>query len=184
MDNGQTAQYQPLPAYGCTIYSGTVIVVPSPFTYGGSGILRNQTIPYAPATAYSTVWKYRPLLASVIYRVPAHPHLAAALAGEHGKKSVLTMWHQRKGDAITLALYVQPGAKHNEVTGLHGDALKIRLVAPPIEGRANEALLRFIASTFKVPLRNVELKQGAQSRHKLVLINGSTIKPESLLDSE
>lgn len=94
------------------------------------------------------------------------------------------MWHRREGDVITLVLHVQPGAKHTEVIGVHGDALKIRLAAPPIEGRANEALLRFIAGSFKVPLRNVELKQGALSRHKVVLVNSSPLEPESLLDAE
>lgn len=91
-------------------------------------------------------------------------------------------WHRREGDTITLTLHVQPGAKHSEVAGLHGEALKIRLAAPPIEGRANEALLRFIAERFSVPLRNVELKQGAQSRHKRVEVRGSAVEPESLLN--
>ncbi len=91
-------------------------------------------------------------------------------------------WHHREGDVITLVLHVQPGARQSEVAGLHGDALKIRLAAPPIEGRANEALLRFIAQRFDVPLRNIELKQGVQSRHKLVAVRGSSVEPESLLD--
>lgn len=91
------------------------------------------------------------------------------------------MWYHREGDAVTLMLHVQPGAKRSEVAGLHGDALKIRLAAPPVEGRANEALLRFIADCFKVPLRNVEIKQGDQSRHKRVEVRGSAVKPESLL---
>ncbi|MBI5436890.1 MAG: YggU family protein [Nitrosomonadales bacterium] len=90
-------------------------------------------------------------------------------------------WCRREGDTITLVLHVQPGAKHSEVAGLHGEALKIRLAAPPIEGRANEALLRFIAERFNVPLRNVELKQGAQSRRKRVEVHGSAVAPESLL---
>ncbi|MEQ1743518.1 MAG: DUF167 family protein [Candidatus Nitrotoga sp.] len=94
------------------------------------------------------------------------------------------MWYRREGDVITLVLHVQPGAKRTEVIGLHGDALKIRLAAPPIEGRANEALLRFIAGSFNVPLRNVELKQGTLSRHKIVLVYNSTFEPESLLNSE
>lgn len=78
-------------------------------------------------------------------------------------------------------LHVQPGAKRSEIAGLHGDALKIRLVSPPIEGRANDALLRFIAECFHVPLRNVEIRQGGQSRHKRVEIRGSVVAPESLL---
>jgi uncharacterized protein len=93
-------------------------------------------------------------------------------------------WYRREGDVIILALHVQPGAKRSETAGLHGNALKIRLAAPPIEGRANEALLRFIAELFGVPLRNVELLRGAQSRHKMVKVTGSAIVPESLIKSE
>jgi uncharacterized protein (TIGR00251 family) len=90
-------------------------------------------------------------------------------------------WYRRTGDVLTLTLHVQPGAKRTDVAGLHGEALKIRLAAPPIEGRANEALLKFIAEAFGVPLRQVELKQGGQSRHKVVAITGSKVEPESLL---
>lgn len=90
-------------------------------------------------------------------------------------------WFRRNGDVITLTLHVQPGAKRTEVQGLHGTALKIRLAAPPIEGRANEALLKFIADFFSVPQRQVELKQGAQSRHKVLAVTGSKVAAESLL---
>jgi uncharacterized protein (TIGR00251 family) len=93
----------------------------------------------------------------------------------------MSEWYRRNGDVITLTLHIQPGAKRTDVAGLHGDALKIRLAAPPIEGRANEALLKFIAEFFDVPVRQVELKQGGQSRHKVVAITGSKIEPESLL---
>lgn len=90
-------------------------------------------------------------------------------------------WYRREGDNLTLTLHIQPGAKRSEVAGLHGEALKIRLAAPPIEGRANEALLRFVADSFEVPLRQVELLRGAQSRHKMVKVTGSKVEPESLL---
>lgn len=90
-------------------------------------------------------------------------------------------WYRREGESIVLVLHVQPGAKRTEVSGLHGEALKIRLAAPPIEGRANEALLRFIAETFDVPQREVELLRGGQSRHKMVKVTGSVVQPESLL---
>ena len=93
----------------------------------------------------------------------------------------MSAWYRRNGDVLTLTLHIQPGAKRTEVAGLHGGALKIRLSAPPIEGRANEALLRFVAESFAVPLRQVELKQGGQSRHKVVAVTGSKIAPESLL---
>jgi uncharacterized protein (TIGR00251 family) len=90
-------------------------------------------------------------------------------------------WYRHNGEVISLTLHVQPGAKRTNVAGLHGEALKIRLAAPPVEGRANDALLKFIADFFGVPLRQVELKQGGQSRHKVVAITGSKVDPESLL---
>ena len=93
----------------------------------------------------------------------------------------MTGWYRRNGDVITLTLHVQPGAKHNGIAGLHGEALKLRLAAPPVEGRANDALLKFIAELFGVPLRQVELRQGGQSRHKVVAVSGSAIDPEGLL---
>ena len=93
----------------------------------------------------------------------------------------MSEWFRRNGDILTLTLHIQPGAKRTEVAGLHGEALKIRLAAPPVEGRANEALLKFIAESFGVPLRQVELKQGGQSRHKVVAIAGSKVGPEILL---
>lgn len=95
----------------------------------------------------------------------------------------MSEWYRRNGEVITLTLHIQPGAKRTDVAGLHGEALKIRLAAPPIEGRANEALLKFIAESFGVPVRQVELKQGGQSRHKVVAITGSKVEPESLLNA-
>lgn len=92
-------------------------------------------------------------------------------------------WYRRNGDVVTLTLHVQPGAKHSETAGLHGEALKIKLAAPPIEGRANEALLKFLAKLFDVPARQITLKLGEQSRHKVVLVTGSKIEPESLLNT-
>jgi uncharacterized protein len=94
----------------------------------------------------------------------------------------MATWYRSDGETVTLTLHVQPGAKCSEIAGLHGEALKIRLAAPPVEGRANEALQKFIAELFAVPLRQVQLKQGAQSRHKLVAVSGSKVDPEILLD--
>lgn len=90
-------------------------------------------------------------------------------------------WYRHSADVVTLTLHVQPGAKRSGIAGLHGGALKLRLAAPPVEGRANEALLKFIAELFGVPLRQVELRQGRQSRHKIVAVTGSAIDPEDLL---
>jgi uncharacterized protein (TIGR00251 family) len=93
-------------------------------------------------------------------------------------------WYRRNGDVVTLSLHVQPGAKRSELAGLHGEALKIKLAAPPIEGRANEALLKFIAKLFEVPVRQTSLKLGEQSRHKVIAITGSKINPENLLNTQ
>jgi uncharacterized protein (TIGR00251 family) len=92
------------------------------------------------------------------------------------------MWYQHTNNDLILTLHIQPGAKHSELAGLHGDALKIRLAAPPVEGRANDALLRFIADIFAVPLRDVELLRGAQSRSKTVKIKNVTALPDTLRD--
>jgi hypothetical protein len=91
------------------------------------------------------------------------------------------MWYRLDGCVITLTLHVQPGARRSGISGLHGEALKIRLAAPPIDGRANEALLKYLAALFAVPQRQVELRHGEQSRHKVVTITGSRIDPLSLL---
>jgi uncharacterized protein (TIGR00251 family) len=79
-------------------------------------------------------------------------------------------WCREDRGAIVLALHVQPGAKRTEIAGAHGNALKIRLAAPPIDGKANAALLRFLADAFGVPVRNVTLLRGESSRQKSVRI--------------
>ncbi|SNT27466.1 hypothetical protein SAMN05421770_106248 [Granulicella rosea] len=72
----------------------------------------------------------------------------------------------------TLALRVHPGAKRNAVTGTHDNALKISLTTPPTDGRANEALLRFLADTLGLPKARISLLTGAASRSKTVRITG------------
>ncbi len=73
-----------------------------------------------------------------------------------------------------LSLHVQPGAKTTEVVGLYGDALKIRLAAPPVDGKANECLLEYVADTLNVPKRQVTLVSGLSSRSKRVVVVGMT----------
>ena len=75
---------------------------------------------------------------------------------------------------ITLTLHIQPGAKTTEFAGLHGDALKIRLAAPPVDGKANEALIKFVAETLKLPKSAITLKSGQTSRRKVLEVNGSS----------
>jgi hypothetical protein len=87
-------------------------------------------------------------------------------------------WLREDGDALVLALHVQPGAKRTEVGGVHGEALKLRRAAPPVDGKANAALLRFLADAFGVPLRNVALLRGEASRAKQVRIEQPARRPD------
>lgn len=89
-----------------------------------------------------------------------------------------TPWLRELDGAIELTLHVQPGAGRTEVASVHGDALKVRLAAPPIEGRANEALLRFLAASFGVTLKQVILVRGATSRSKTVRIVAPVERPD------
>lgn len=92
-------------------------------------------------------------------------------------------WYRHDGaDNLVLTLHIQPGAKNTAAAGLHGEALKIKLAAPPVDGKANTALLKFLAERFCVPLSRVILKQGDKSRHKVIVIVQSAHGPEVLFD--
>jgi uncharacterized protein (TIGR00251 family) len=75
-------------------------------------------------------------------------------------------------DGVTVIVHVQPGASRTEPAGLHGDALKFRVAAPPVEGAANEALRRAFAQTVNLPLRDVRIEHGMTGRRKTVSIAG------------
>ena len=77
-------------------------------------------------------------------------------------------WLRWSGTTATLTLQIQPGARKTEVVGLHGDALKIRLAAPPVDGKANAALLEFIADRLQLTRSAVSLIGGQTSRRKVV----------------
>jgi len=83
-------------------------------------------------------------------------------------------WLRREaGGDVVLALHVQPGAKRSEIAGVHGNALKIRLAAPPLDGRANACLIAFLADALGVPRAQVELLAGATSRKKRLRVRGA-----------
>jgi len=90
-------------------------------------------------------------------------------------------WYTQTEDVIILKIYVQPGAKHNDVVGLYNDALKIRVTTPAVDGRANIALLKYIAELFDVPRRDIILKRGDISRYKSIEVRNSHINPDHLL---
>lgn len=84
-------------------------------------------------------------------------------------------WFRETGDGrITITLHIQPGAKKSEIAGLHGDALKLRLAAPPVDGKANEALLGFLAERLGLSKSAVTLRSGHRSRRKVLEISGAT----------
>ena len=73
---------------------------------------------------------------------------------------------------LLLRLLVQPRASRNELAGLHNDALKLRLTTPPVEGRANQAVIAFLAKRLRLPKSALTIKSGQQSREKQVVISG------------
>jgi hypothetical protein len=83
-------------------------------------------------------------------------------------------WARRTADGWTLAVHVQPGAKRSVVAGLHGDRLKIRIAAPALDGRANEALVAFVAEKLGFAKIRVTVAKGAQSREKLLAVPGDS----------
>ena len=73
---------------------------------------------------------------------------------------------------ISFAVKVHPRARKNAVTGIVGDALKLALTAPPVEGRANQAVIEFFAELFAIPRSSVTIASGETSRNKIVRIAG------------
>ena len=73
---------------------------------------------------------------------------------------------------VTFAVRVVPRANRNEIVGVHGDALKVRLTAPPVKGKANDALIAFLAKRLGVRKRQVEIVAGATSRRKMIRVIG------------
>lgn len=93
-------------------------------------------------------------------------------------------WFNKTATGYVLAVHAQPGAKRSGIAGLHGERLKIRVAAPPLDGRANEALEAFLAERLGVPRSKVRVLKGQQSRAKLVEVADPDIEPSSLLDED
>lgn len=81
-------------------------------------------------------------------------------------------WYQWEGDSLLLTLRIQPRARHDEIVGPYGEhALKVRINAPPVDGKANLQLLRMMAKAFGVALRDVTLISGESGRDKRLRID-------------
>lgn len=86
-------------------------------------------------------------------------------------------WLRPAGDGSRLLIHVQPGAARSAVAGPHGDALKVRVAAPPVEGEANAALVTFIAGWLEVSRGEVTIERGDKSRRKLIRV---ALSPEEI----
>ena len=86
-------------------------------------------------------------------------------------------------DGCTLSVRIHPGARKNAVTGIHDAALKISLTTPPVDGRANEALIAFLADRLQIPKARIALLSGQTSRSKSLRITGKSVaEVQAVLD--
>ena len=79
---------------------------------------------------------------------------------------------QYKDGRFLLRLYVQPKSSRNTFVGIHGDTVKLAITASPVDGKANKAVIKFLASFFKLKKKDVTIKHGLQSRTKSILLAG------------
>jgi len=82
------------------------------------------------------------------------------------------MMFTESNGAVTFAVKVVPRASKNQIVGIEGDAIKIRLNAPPVEGKANDALIAFLAAALAVPRARIEIVTGQTSRRKILRVRG------------
>ncbi|MBU0677310.1 MAG: YggU family protein [Verrucomicrobia bacterium] len=85
-------------------------------------------------------------------------------------------WYSEHPEGVIISLRVIPRASKNEVQGVHGDALKIRLQAPPLEGKANKALVKFLSRELDMSSAAIEILSGETGRNKRVLVRGLIIE--------
>ncbi|MCG6872355.1 MAG: DUF167 family protein [Gammaproteobacteria bacterium] len=91
-----------------------------------------------------------------------------------------TPWYRWQNGDLLLDLQVQPGARDDAFAGPYGDRLRLRIAGPPVDGRANQRLQRFLGQAFGVAPGRVELRRGLASRRKQVLIRQPAVLPEAL----
>lgn len=89
-----------------------------------------------------------------------------------------TGWIVPDGTGTRIQIHVVPRASKSAVCGMQGEALKIRLNAPPVDGKANKALCAFVAELLKIPSRQVQLVAGETSRQKMIHVAG--LSPEAI----
>jgi len=96
----------------------------------------------------------------------------------------LSCYTQTGNGNILLKVYVQPRASRDEIAGLHNGAIKLRLTTPPVDGKANKAVLAFLAKQLGLSKSSLSLKSGHQNRNKVVDIQGLSVERlKALLDN-
>ena len=93
-------------------------------------------------------------------------------------------WYQIGCDGVTLRIQAQPGAKRTEIAGLYGDCLKVRLASHPVDGKANECLIEFLAERLGVKRGQVKITRGLGSRRKSVFVAVAEFRPAALLEKD
>ncbi|WP_417760435.1 DUF167 family protein YggU [Shewanella sp.] len=82
--------------------------------------------------------------------------------------------------SLLLHLYIQPKASRDQWCGLHGDELKLAITAPPVDGKANQHIIKLLAKAFKVPKSSVAIQKGELGRHKQIRITDPQQLPEAI----
>lgn len=85
----------------------------------------------------------------------------------------------QQGDLL-LQLYIQPKASRDQIVGLHGEEIKIAITAPPVDGKANAHLTKYLSKAFKVPKGDIDIIKGQMGRHKQVRISSPKLIPEEV----
>lgn len=89
---------------------------------------------------------------------------------------------QADSASVSLSVHVQPKASRTRIAGLHGEALKLCITSPPVDGKANAAVIRFFAKLFKIPRAAVTIASGEASRDKRIILAGvSLARAEAVL---
>ena len=89
-------------------------------------------------------------------------------------------WYHWRGEDLVLAIHLQPGSARDTLAGIHGERLKIKVTAAPVDGRANDHLIRYLAGLFDVPRSRVDLLAGHSSRSKRVRIRRPVRFPDEI----
>ena len=83
---------------------------------------------------------------------------------------------------LLLNLYIQPKASRDQIVGLHGNELKVAITAPPIDGKANAHLSKYLAKAFKVPKSNIHIVKGELGRHKQIRVIDPKLIPSVITE--